>query len=123
MKLFFTSVIDAAGITAEFNLNLWARANREAGANFDLGLWTHSAFYNPPQRRIEMHLVSRQAQTVALGGESFEFKEGDSVHTENSYKYSLADFAALAARAGWQTQAVWTDPKRWFSMHLLQPIA
>jgi dimethylhistidine N-methyltransferase len=111
---------DVAGITADFNLNLWTRANREAGANFDLALWAHSAFYNPPERRIEMHLVSRQAQTVALGGECFEFKEGDSVHTENSYKYSLADFEALAAGAGWRTQAVWTDPKHWFSMHLLQ---
>jgi dimethylhistidine N-methyltransferase len=112
---------DAAGVTAAFNLNLWARANREAGANFDLSAWAHSAFYNPPMRRIEMHLVSRKAQAVSVAGQIFEFKEGDSVHTENSCKYSLADFQALAARGGWHTRAVWTDAKPWFSLHLLTP--
>jgi len=110
---------DSAGITAAFNLNLWTRANREAGADFNTAMWMHSAFYNPPHHRIEMHLVSRCAQRVSLGGQSFTFDEGESVHTESSYKYSIAGFQALACTAGWTPQAVWTDPAQSFSVHLL----
>jgi dimethylhistidine N-methyltransferase len=111
---------DSAGITAAFNLNLWTRANREAGADFDTSMWMHSAFYNPPHHRIEMHLVSRCAQQVRLAGQSFTFDEGDSVHTESSYKYSVASFQDLACTAGWTPQAVWTDPAQSFSVHLLR---
>ncbi len=111
---------DARGVTAAFNLNLLARANRELGADFDLGGWAHSAFYNPPQRRIEMHLVSRRAQGVCLGGHVLRFAEGDSVHTENSYKYTVDGFAALARRAGFAPHQVWTDPARRFSLHWLE---
>jgi dimethylhistidine N-methyltransferase len=110
---------DAAGVTAAFNLNLFARANRELGADFDLDAWDHSAFYNPPSQRIEMHLVSRRRQTVHLAGEAFGFDEGDSVHTENSYKYTVEGFQALARRAGWRPQAVWTDGQRRFALHWL----
>jgi len=111
---------DRAGVTAAFNLNLWARANREAEADFALANWSHSAFYNAPQRRIEMHLVSRCAQRVTLAGQSFDFAEGDSVHTENSYKYSVAGFQDLASAAGWEPRFVWTDRERRFSIHLLR---
>lgn len=111
---------DAAGVTAAFNLNLWARANREAEADFVITDWMHSAFYNPPLHRIEMHLVSRLRQRVSIGRDVIEFAEGDSVHTENSYKYSVEGFQQLAREAGWQPRAVWTDASQQFSMHLLR---
>ena len=111
---------DSAGVTAAFNLNLWARANREADADFDLAQWMHSAFYNAPCRRIEMHLVSRCAQQVTFGGRVFDFAEGDSVHTENSYKYTVDGFQELARAAGWLPRAVWSDTERQFSLHWLQ---
>lgn len=111
---------DARGITAAFNLNLLARANRELAADFDLAQWAHSAFYQPQLRRVEMHLVSRRQQAVRVAGERFEFDEGDSVHTENSYKYTVDGFQALARRAGWAPAAVWTDAARRFSLHWLE---
>jgi len=111
---------DARGITAAFNLNLLARANRQLGANFDLAQWAHSAFYQPRLRRIEMHLVSRQQQAVVVAGQRFEFEEGDSMHTENSYKYTVDGFQALARRAGFVPAAVWTDAARRFSLHWLE---
>ncbi len=110
---------DSAGVTAAFNLNLWARANREAGADFDLSQWMHSAFYNAPLRRIEMHLVSRCAQRVTLAGSAFDFAEGDSVHTENSYKYTVAGFQCLARDAGFAAAACWTDSAHRFALHWL----
>jgi len=111
---------DARGITAAFNLNLLARANRELDADFDLAQWAHSAFYQPQLRRIEMHLVSRRQQAVQVAGQQFVFDEGDSVHTENSYKYTVDGFQALARRAGWAPAAVWTDAARRFSLHWLE---
>lgn len=110
---------DAQGVTAAFNLNLLARANRELGARFELAQFDHSAFYNAPQQRVEMHLVSRRRQKIALGGECFEFAEGDTLHTENSYKFTVDGLRALAARAGFHPGAVWTDPQRLFSLHWL----
>ncbi|MBK1612611.1 L-histidine N(alpha)-methyltransferase [Rubrivivax gelatinosus] len=112
---------DAQGVTAAFNLNLLARANRELGADIDLGGWAHAAFYHPPLRRIEMHLVSRRRQVLQVGGERFEFDEGDSLHTENSYKYGVEGFRALARRAGFEPGPVWTDAARRFSLHWLEP--
>lgn len=112
---------DAAGVTAAFNLNLLARANRELGADFDLGAWEHAAFYHPGLQRVEMHLVSRRAQRVRVAGRAFDFDEGESIHTENSYKYTVDGFQALARRAGWAPQAVWTDGQRRFALHWLQP--
>lgn len=112
---------DAAGVTAAFNLNLFARANRELGADFDLSGWAHSAFYNPPLQRIEMHLVSRREQSVAVAGARFDFAEGESVHTENSYKYTVEGFQALARRAGFEPDAVWVDAQRRFALHWLAP--
>ena len=108
---------DAQGVTAAFNLNLLARANRELGADFVLENFAHSAFYNPPRSRIEMHLVSRCRQRVMLCGEAIDFAEGDSVHTESSCKYTVEGFQRLAQAAGWTPRAVWVDDARWFSLH------
>jgi len=110
---------DALGVTAAFNLNLLARINRELGADFELSQWRHKAFYNETEGRIEMHLVSRVAQQVSLLGHRFEFAEGETIHTENSYKYSVDGFRALAARAGFVGDTVWTDAGQLFSLHLL----
>jgi dimethylhistidine N-methyltransferase len=110
---------DAQGVTAAFNLNLLARANRELGCGFDLDAFWHSAFYNAPQSRIEMHAVSRVRQQVRWGAETFEFAEGESIHTENSYKFTVEGLHALAARAGFRAGPVWTDADRLFSVHWL----
>lgn len=110
---------DAAGVTAAFNLNLLARANRELGANFVLDRFAHYAFYQPGLQRIEMHLVSRCVQQVRLCGRAFDFAEGDTLHTENSHKFSVAGFQALARQAGYDPQAVWYDAARLFSIHWL----
>ena len=110
---------DAAGVTAAFNLNLLARANRELGADFELARFAHYAFYNPLVRRIEMHLVSRGAQTVRVAGEHFEFTDGESLHTENSYKYTVDGFRALAREAGFTPEAVWCDAAQRFAVHWL----
>ncbi|TFZ05869.1 L-histidine N(alpha)-methyltransferase [Ramlibacter henchirensis] len=111
---------DAQGVTAAFNLNLLARANRELGADFDVDAFWHSAFYNAAAGRIEMHLVSRRHQRVALGGECYELDEGLALHTENSYKFTLDGLRRLAVQAGFRPQAVWTDPDRLFSVHWLR---
>ena len=111
---------DAQGVTAAFNLNLLARINRELGADFDLAQWRHKALYNEARGRIEMHLVSRLAQQVSLQGQTFRFAGGETIHTENSYKYSVAGFRDLASQAGFTTDTVWVDADRLFSLHLLQ---
>jgi len=111
---------DAQGVTAEFNLNLLARINRELGADFDLSAFRHVAFYDLLRGRIEMHLESCCAQTVTLAGRRFGFAAGERIHTENSCKYGLEEFAALASAAGFRPQAVWTDPEQLFAVHLLQ---
>ena len=111
---------DAQGVTAAFNLNLLTRINRELGADFDLEKWRHRAHYNEAQGRVEMHLVSRVAQQITVQGQTFHFAGGETIHTENSYKYSVAAFRDLAARAGFTTDTVWVDADRLFSLHLLQ---
>lgn len=108
---------DAKGVTAAFNLNLLARINRELGAEFKLGRFSHYAFYNPALGRIEMHLVSLLAQTVNIGNYRFAFDAGESIHTENSYKYSIEGFRALAGSAGFRGEKVWLDPKGLFALH------
>ncbi|WP_428565468.1 L-histidine N(alpha)-methyltransferase [Ramlibacter sp.] len=110
---------DAQGVTAAFNLNVLARANRELGTDFDLDGFAHYAFYNAPLARIEMHLVSRRAQRVTLEGEGFDIAEGESLHTENSHKFTVEGLRALAAQAGFRPGPVWTDPERLFSVHWL----
>jgi dimethylhistidine N-methyltransferase len=110
---------DARGITARFNLNLLARANADLGADFDLAGFEHAAFYNAPLQRIEMHLVSRRAQTVHLLGERLHFAEAETIHTENSHKFTVEGLRTLAARAGFGIGPVWTDKDRLFSVHWL----
>jgi L-histidine Nalpha-methyltransferase len=110
---------DAAGVTAAFNLNLLARINRELGGDFDLAAFEHYAFYNCGRSRIEMHLASRRRQQVSIAGTVFEFAAGETIHTENSYKYSIAGFEALARAGGWTPYAVWTDPDELFAVHAL----
>jgi L-histidine N-alpha-methyltransferase len=106
---------DPLGVTAAFNLNLLGRINRELGGNFDLAAFAHRAFYNEAEGRIEMHLVSRCTQSVRVGADTFSFAEGESIHTENSYKYDEATLDALAARAGYRIERQWTDGSGWFA--------
>lgn len=111
---------DAQGVTAEFNLNLLRRINRELGADFDLARFRHHAFYNPAEGRIEMHLLSLGAQRVTVAGQEFEFREGETIHTENSCKYAVAEFRQLAEQAGFAMVQTWTDPDQLFSVHYLE---
>jgi dimethylhistidine N-methyltransferase len=111
---------DSAGVTAAFNRNLLVRANREAGANFDLARFAHYAPYNVEKRRIDMYLVSTAAQLVRVGGRPIAFAEGEAIHTESSHKYTIEDFRSLAVQAGFSPRAVWTDPERLFSVHWLE---
>jgi dimethylhistidine N-methyltransferase len=110
---------DDAGVTARFNLNMLVRINRDLGGNFDLSGFRHRAIYNRERHRIEMHLISRKAQTGRLLGQTFSFRTGETIHTESSYKYSLERFTALARGSGWTPRASWTDPDRMFSVHAL----
>jgi dimethylhistidine N-methyltransferase len=107
---------DAAGYTAKFNLNLLTRINRELGANFHLKQFEHHAFYNRERHRIEMHLASLKRQKVKVCGETIDFRVGETIHTENSYKYSVESFGALARGNGWSPQAVWKDADDLFSV-------
>ncbi len=109
---------DPEGVTARFNLNLLARANSELGADFDVSAFEHLALYNAEDGRIEMHLKSLRSQTVSVAGERFSFIEGETIHTENSYKYFVPEFQVLAAKAGWRARQVWTDPESLFSVQL-----
>jgi len=110
---------DKAGITAQFNLNLLARINRELGGDFDLDGFSHKAFYNSVRQRIEMHLVGKRRQKVRVAGRAIEFRTGETIHTENSYKYTLESFGALARGSGWTPAAVWTDADGMFSVYAL----
>lgn len=109
---------DAEGVTARFNLNLLARMNRELGADFDLGAFKHDAFFNSKKSRIEMHLASPRRQTVRVNGSAIEFEAGETIHTENSYKYTVKSFRALARKNGWSPVKVFTDG--FFSVHVLR---
>ena len=111
---------DAAGITALFNKNLLARANRELGADFDLSGFAHYAPYNALGHRIEMYLVSLRRQSASLMGQRIDFAAGEAIHTEDSHKYTIESFREMAARAGFRPRAVWTDPERLFSLHWLE---
>jgi dimethylhistidine N-methyltransferase len=111
---------DTAGITAAFNKNLLARANRETEADFDPSAFSHYAFYNPVRQRIEMYLISNWAQRVSVCGRAIFFAEGEAIHTENSHKYTVDGFRALASSAGFVPRAVWCDADRMFSIHWLE---
>lgn len=113
---------DSLGVTAAFNLNLLARINRELGGHFDLEQFAHKAHYNESERRIEMRLVSSRAQTVRIDslGVTTSFAKGETIHTENSYKYDLEQVARLAAPAGLIVERHWTDARGWFADVLLR---
>jgi dimethylhistidine N-methyltransferase len=111
---------DEARVTEAFNLNLLHRMNRELGTDFDPTAFEHHAFYNRAHRRIEMHLASRRRQKVSVVGQSIEFRVGETIHTENSYKYTQGSFAALARGAGWAPVEMWTDRCNLFSVHVLR---
>ncbi len=110
---------DAAGVTADFNLNLLVRINRELSGEFDLRQFRHESIWNESAGRIEMHLISLNEQQVAIGGRRFRFAAGETIHTENSHKYGIGEFQSLAASAGWTPAKVWTDAARLFSVHEL----
>ncbi|MFC5579730.1 L-histidine N(alpha)-methyltransferase [Rhodanobacter terrae] len=110
---------DRAGVTAEFTLNMLARLNREIGSNFDLSAFAHRAHYNPMAGRIETHIVSRRQQQVKVGRVNVAFRADEAIQVEYSCKYSLEDFAALAARAGLAVLRVWTDAEQMFSVQYL----
>ncbi|MEJ2360506.1 MAG: L-histidine N(alpha)-methyltransferase [Gammaproteobacteria bacterium] len=111
---------DSDGITADFNLNLLTRINRELQADFVLENFEHNAFYNQQLGRIEMHLVSRINQRVEVGQHTFSFSQGETIHTESSYKYTVNDFRALATAAGFRPVKLWTDPDSLFSVHYFE---
>jgi len=107
---------DAEGVTAQFNLNLLTRINRELGGTFRLDSFEHHAFYNRERHRIEMHLASLRRQRVKVAGETIDFRAGETIHTENSYKYSVESLAALARGVGWLPARAWTDSHKYFSI-------
>lgn len=111
---------DDAGVTAEFNLNLLKRIRDELDSEIDPDTFEHAAFYNSDRGRIEMHLVSCQAQRIRIDDRFFELDAGETIHTENSYKYTIDEFAQLAAAAGFEQQRVWTDEASLFSVQLLK---
>ncbi len=110
---------DQQGLTAQFNKHLLARINQELDANFHIQQFGHYAFYNPGESRIEMHLVSLKNQTVRIGEVEISFKLGESIWTESSYKYTLEEFAELAATAGFTVEHIWTDERQLFSVQYL----
>ncbi len=118
-RVLYNAYNDVAGITAHFNLNVLVRIDRELGGNFDTAAFMHRAIYNRDRHRIEMHLISKKAQTVRILGRSFSFRAGESIHTESSYKYSLDRFTALARGSGWTPRHSWTDAAGMFSVYAL----
>ncbi len=107
---------DAAGVTAQFNKNLLVRINRELEADFDLNRWQHHAIYSPSEGRIEIYLISDNEQTVHIGAREFQFRAGEEILTEYSYKHTIAGFIELARQAGFHFEQVWTDDARWFGV-------
>jgi dimethylhistidine N-methyltransferase len=111
---------DAQGVTAAFNLNLLARINRELDGDIDLKRFRHRARYNPAQGRVEMHLECLEACTATVAGRSFAFAAGETIHTENSYKYRPEEFQEMAASAGFTPARAFVDPDGLFSLHALR---
>ncbi|MGA8171911.1 MAG: L-histidine N(alpha)-methyltransferase [Methylocystis sp.] len=118
-ELLLRAYNDSEGVTAAFNLNLLQRINRELGANFDLSAFRHRAVYNSLEGRIEMHLVSRKDQEVSVAQRRFWFCAGETIHTENSYKYTIEQFQVVSRSAGWRPRRVWIDNLNLFSVHEL----
>lgn len=119
-SLLHSAYNDRKGITAEFNLNLLRRMNRELEANFHIENFRHHAFFNEKIGRIEMHLISLREQRVDIGNVPISFREGETIHTENSYKYSLQEFIDLASHNGFSPKRVWVDANHWFAVFYLE---
>jgi dimethylhistidine N-methyltransferase len=111
---------DRLGVTAAFNKNLLVRINRELEGDFDLAAFEHRAVWNAEESRIEMHLVSKRAQRVAIGDEIFDFAAGETIHTENSYKFTPRMIADIAARGGWRVETSWVSGAQPFATLLLR---
>lgn len=111
---------DAQGITANFNMNLLVRINRELGADFDLSNFHHEARWNEAASQIEMHLVSQCDQSVTVQGHTFPFKTDETIHTENSRKFSIEGLTTLSKQAGWSLSELWTDPDQLYGMLVLE---
>lgn len=112
---------DSQGVTADFNLNLLARMNRELGGDFNLERFAHDAAYNATSGKVEIFIRSLANQIVTVAGRRFCFAAGERIHTEDSWKYTVSEFRQLAARAGYRAARSWTDPAELFSVHLLTP--
>lgn len=111
---------DSQGVTAAFNLNLLERINRELNANFDLDGFEFRAHYDDAKGRVESYLYSNRDQTMRVNGETFRFDKGEAIHTENSHKFSIAEFREIAREADFEHKRVWTDDGRLFSIHYLE---
>jgi dimethylhistidine N-methyltransferase len=111
---------DAQGVTAKFNLNLLTRINRELNGTFKLASFEHHAVYNRERHRIEMHLASLKRQKVKVAGETIDFRAGETIHTENSYKYSVESLGALARGAGWRPLEAWTGERKYFCIQVFE---
>jgi L-histidine Nalpha-methyltransferase len=113
---------DAAGVTAAFNKNILSRINRELNAEFDLDRFAHRAIWNSDLSRMEMHLESLVPQKVQIRdlGMSVSFSSGETIHTENSYKFSMPMIDSIAANAGLVVERTWSDPRKWFTVNLLR---
>lgn len=122
-KILHAAYNDASGVTADFNLNLLTRINRELEGTFDLTAFTHDARYVEEKGRIEMHLVSLIDQTVIVQGRPFDFKKDESIHTENSHKYDIDEFHEMGRQAGFAPDKTWTDDNDLFSVHYLKVAA
>jgi dimethylhistidine N-methyltransferase len=119
-EIFHLAYDDPKGVTASFNLNLLERLNREVGASFDINSFHHEAFYNEELGRVEMHLKSKIPQLVRVNQTVFRFKEGETIHTENSYKYSVEDFTELCAKAQLRLEKIWKDSNNLFCVYYFE---
>ena len=118
VKVLESAYNDKQGITEAFNKNALLNLNQLLGCSFDVDNFTHRAFYNDKEHRIEMHLVAQRAHSIELAGQRINFNKNESIHTENSYKYTLDSFANLAEKSGFEIQKQWVDESKLFSVHL-----
>jgi dimethylhistidine N-methyltransferase len=111
---------DSQGLNAAFNLNLLHRIRNELDSDIAIDAFEHVAFYNPDEGRVELYIKSLKGQSAMIAGRRFSFSAGEMIHTENSYKYAIPEFQALATRAGFRPLETWTDPDKKFSVHYLR---
>lgn len=119
-EIFQLAYDDPHGVTADFNLNLLERLNRETSASFDTRNFVHEAKYDEKLGRVEMHLVSKISQLVRVNETVFRFKEGETIHTESSYKYTVDEFSELGAKAGWEIKKFWKNKENQFCVYYFE---